>query len=142
MNDEMEQLLCAQPLRRPTASLDGRVSRLLSATNPRWRAMVIGFVPTALAASVALAVWIQPEMGDTPRNDSVTVAPSEKLVRVEQVVSHVTPGKLMVTPDNEPVRPVRVQNLYQTRWFDEKSNMYIEETVPEDQVVFVSAPVY
>ena len=142
MNEEMEQLLRNQQLRKPGASLDARIHRTLSVMNPRWSTIGMWFFPTALAASVALAVLIQPAPHVTDPSSHAFTDASGGLRRVDEVTSQITPGELLLSTENDPVQPIRVRNVYQSRWFDEDSNTYYEMTVPDEQVVLVSAPVY
>ena len=142
MNEELEQQLRTLPLRSPSASLDTRVSRTLADSPPRWMSLGLWFLPAALAASVAFAVMIQPTSDRTAPNDPRTGMASVAPLRVDSYTSQVTPGEMLMSAENEPVQPLRVQNVYHSRWYDEKADAYFEMTVPDDQVVLVSAPVY
>ena len=146
MSDELEKLVREQPLRQPSAELDARIADALRpAISRRW----IGWSMAAALALVSASVWLglslrSPGSSTDGRGfaEPVPATLSEAgLVRIDQVWSQVTQGELLLTEDDEPVRPVWVQRFYRTSWIDEKQNVRIEMTVPEDQVVLVAAPI-
>ena len=145
MNDELEELLKRQQLRQPSATLDSRIA----ASCAGWRGSRLLMGASAIAALAACLViaasLMGPSGGPHQSRESASHSPAaatpDDFIRVEQVWSQITPGDLLVTVDDEPVRAIRVQRMHQTRWVNEKKNVQIELTVPEDQVVLVSAPI-
>ena len=145
MSDELEQLIANQRLRKPSVMLDGRVAGTLGKPRTSRLWVYVGAV-TGMAACVTMVAGLLRNPGpSSPGGVSGTFSAAEKVpdtfVRVDQVWSQVTPGDLLLTDDKEPVRPMRVQRIYHTQWIDEKDNVKIEMTGPDDQVVLVSAPI-
>jgi len=143
MNDELEEILRTQPLRSPSTSLDSRIAATIADGSPRRLRLFLGAgAGAAMAACLLLVITIGRPAGG-PEHDSVAAARAgnDGYIRVDQVWSQVIQGELVFTEDDEPVRPLWVQRLYHTSWINEKENVRIEMTVPEDQVVLVSASI-
>lgn len=143
MSEELEQLIRRQRLREPSPVLDGRIASALSTRRTIARRIyaIAGAAAAVIAASLLLIAGPLRGPGPAPRGNAALASNPDPFVRIDQVWSQMTPGDLLVTQDNQPVRPVVVQRLYHTQWLDEKDNVRIEMTVPEEQVVLVSASI-
>jgi hypothetical protein len=153
MHDELEQLIARQALRVPSAALDARIGAALRNDRaPRWKLAAWSTAAAALAACLVLAATLAGPLrrpgprdgsnaGPVSRSDTASEVRSGEFIRIDQVWSHVTPGALVVTEDDEPLRPLRVEFLRHTRWIDEANNVQIGLIEPDEQLVLISAPV-
>ncbi len=161
---KVEQLLRATPLRQPGASLDERIFSAMAdvdalvaptSTPPSTfitrdhDAVEINATPArfifsrwlagaaALAACVALVVVIM-NSSETPpiHNDQGSIhAIDFDPVRIEHVYSDVEPEGVVFVDDDTPVQRYRRQTVEHVQLIDDKRNIRIELTVPQEDVI-------
>jgi hypothetical protein len=149
MHEDLEQLVRRQLLAEPGHSLDRRVSQVCREPGDSTRRFMVGMA--LVAAGVLVAAMILPQVrpptrpSATPKTAVRPVLHREQEhsqpIEVQQVWSRIAPGALLLTEDDIPIRPILIQRIQQTRWFDEKENVRMELTVPQEGIVFVTAPI-
>ena len=145
MDDELkklEEVLARMPLRRPPASLDAKVLRPGQLRIGRW--VAIGGVVAAAAVVVAVFILWPGSAADAPVVEDSPSQVEQALdpVQVEETVWHVAYEGLFVPVENTPVRMFRHRSIRRTRLLDGQSGYTVEVTVPDEQVLLVSAEVY
>jgi hypothetical protein len=118
------------------------------------RTWLIGAFATGMAASVAF-LWAAPMFrGTTPipaptqqiavdsRNEPGVNA-SPMIPGVERVVqSHTTDEGVMLFNNETPVRVLHRRQLEQKRWLDQNQQIQTQQSVPEDELLFIKLPTY
>jgi len=144
MSEEIENLLRAMPLKKPSAALDARVLGR-SARRWWWLAPVAG---GALAAAAALVLAVAlPHGGQPPAAPPAPVAPAEATAqaagpeRLEQNWSEVSYEGLVTPDEGTPLRKFRRRTYEYVRWFDPRQGIQVETTVPREEVILVKAAV-
>jgi hypothetical protein len=118
------------------------------------RTWLIGAFFTGMAASVAM-LWASPLFRTAaPTGGQVAVSSVDKtqtnstnhqtiVPAVERVVqSHTTDQGIMLFGDDTPVRVLRRQRLEQTRWLNGQQQIESQQTVPQEELLFIKMPTY
>lgn len=154
----LEQSLAGLPLREPSAALDRRVFASLGAERsdefnaandnadsdafeqndrhdpfafPRWIAGAVAVA--ACAALVTLTILNSPQINPTPGRDAIEFDP----VRIEHVYSDVEPEGMVFVDNGMPVQRYRRQTVEHVQLIDDKHNIRIELTVPQEDLIHV-----
>ncbi len=125
MTDDLEQLLAALPLRRPTGALDARIAA--SFARPRWWRPARWAAAVAAAAVVAVAV-----VHRRPRQMAAPVAVSP--VVVERDLSRTFDDGVVTVTDHVPYRRVRRETVRQIWWADPATGARLWAELPVDRV--------
>ncbi|MBI1368721.1 MAG: hypothetical protein GC162_08735 [Planctomycetes bacterium] len=167
MNCDIENLLKAQPLVKPSASLDERVSATVANKPPlpgaplRWRPLLIfAAAGTAMAASIGFAMMLNTAGVSTqPMTRPVAVAPvtapdqntttasqadefdADEPIRIDTTYETATPGDLVYVDDNVPMIPVVHESVRTTAWIDPVHNVRMEMTIPTQTVILTAMSV-
>lgn len=154
MSDEqvqIEALLRALPLRRPTASLDARV---LGGRPARLAALRLvfacGVAAAAAAAVLILMLWPAnparppaPAVGTHALAAASTSAPAGAApFRVEETWSNVSYEGTVALDDQTPVRQFIQNRVERTRWVDPQTGKVFQITVPVKELILVKAETY
>jgi hypothetical protein len=110
---------------------------------------MIGAFVTGMAASIAVLMAPPLFRANVPgmnvdkvaRDDhptSPTIVPP--VVRVTQ--SHTTDQGIMLFGNDTPMRVLRRQQLRETRWLDGQQHVQSEQTIPQDELLFIKEPTY
>lgn len=148
----LEQSLIGLPLREPTAELDRRVFASLAAERsdefndnadsgtsdhhdrfafPRWIAGAVAVA--ACAALVTLTLLNSPQINPTTGSDVIEFDP----VRIEHVYSDIEPEGMVFVDNGMPVQRYRRQTVEHVQLIDDKHNIRIELTVPQEDLIHV-----
>lgn len=152
MSDEhldIEQLLRRQMLRKPSASLDGRVQTILSPKAPAALRLSRWLAAMAACILIGAAVWplVESAMRETPvvtPYPIVSAAPEEKPlpdVLIEHSWSQVTPGSIVHDEQKQPYRPYYVESIRQASWVEQDGSQ-VTVTYPETNIYYASLEVY
>lgn len=146
MNSEIEKLLEKMPLRRPRASLDRRILRSGKMTAIRWSA-VAGAVAAAAALLVAALIW-QGERHDSPEQSRIADT-HPKLpefpagpVRLQRDFSQLEYEGIILLDDKTPVRKFHRRILRNVIWMDEQAGFVDEMTMPDEEIILLTAQTY
>ena len=146
MNDELTELehaLAGVPLRKPPASLDGKVL----SKHRRLRQAVPWALGGACAAAAVVMTVLLLEPAPDGRRPPLAKAPAEAgppldPVRVEETISQVSYEGLFAADEKTPVRMFRRLMLERTWLVDQHSGYTVETTVPREQVLLIGVEVY
>lgn len=159
---QLESLLQALPLRRPSDRLDPRVGAVWGAGAVRWKRLGLGAAAAAVLAVAAGLLWMlawhggpvepgPPYRATEPPSIASTLPPAlpgaegrpsgtaaeQRFppVRIEQVWSELKDEEVVPVDDAPPMRRVHHRVFRHVRWIDEPRDVRIEWTVPSEQVV-------
>lgn len=151
-NQEIEQLLSRQRLRKPSVELDRRVSAECRPAMPASLKLSRWLAAAAAVMLVSAAVW--PLIENAMRPPATTPPPflgmmvpdlrspwEPEVVTYEQSWSQVTPGPVVYDAASQPYRPYFVQTVKQESWIEEDGSE-ITLTYPESNVYYASLDVY
>ena len=154
MSESIEQLLKRQPLRQPSAALDGRVFDTLLDVPAQPRAVSrwkFSIFPLGLAAAAALAMAVTLNLPGDPAAQPVQIAAEpqpaggEPVIEISQSWTKSEPlGVLLVSDQGAALRAVRQQEVQQTSWVDPADGVAFEIIAPvaEARLVLEPANVY
>ncbi len=126
--DDLEALLTALPLRRPSAGLDARIA---AAARRRGRPVLRWAVAATVVLAAGAAV-IAPRRHARPTPPAVSPAASP--VWVERVTSQAFDDGLVAVTDRVPYRRVRRQTVRQIWWVDPATGTRLWAEVPSERV--------
>jgi len=150
MNEEVEQLLKEQPLKKPSQELDSRIFDMLEkASEPSiyvfpWRKVIT----YAAAAMLFLAVGISEYLkrGATVADTVVTLpevkkgttaSPASPTINVSTTQDSFVRGRLIKLDDGRLVRPIIRRVIIRKRYFDKAKNVEVFVEEPHQEVFYV-----
>ena len=136
MDREIEDILKAMPVRKPSAALDQRVLEATRKPARRsWRLVGVLGTASAAAALIALAVLLRLGLpGGAPGPDPDGAIAFE---RSDLEVFQLTDEGVIFLDEHLPVRQIRRSAFHRVMLIDDERDIRFEHTVPQEDLLLI-----